>query len=208
MSVKNSRVYIILFTFAFSFVFVALLSVVNMYTAETIEKNNKLFLQKAVLNAMDIEFPSDDRVFSIFNEKVTPITIGNRRFFTASREGTDVLAVIFKGNGLWGTINGVVAVDGSASQIVGMDIISHSETPGLGGRIEEEWYRRQFRGEDLVNDKITVDLKSTGEGNYDHDDGTIDTITGATRTSEYMEDNINSAVQTIIESRDKLHGRR
>ncbi len=208
MSIKNNKVYIVFFTFAFSFVFVALLSVVNMFTAETIDKNNELFLQKAVLNAMNIQYETDEAVFSRFTSEVTPIKIGNQRFFTAVSGGSRVMAVIFKGNGLWGNINGVVAVDSDVSNIIGLDIISHSETPGLGGRIEEEWYRKQFRNENLIDNRITVDMQSSGEGNYNYDDGKIDAITGATRTSEYMEENVNKAVKTILENRDKLHGKR
>jgi len=50
------------------------------------------------------------------------------------------------------------------------------ETPGLGLKATEEWFRNQFRG------KTAAELRLTKEG------GTIEAITGATITSRAVID--------------------
>ncbi|MDT8298577.1 MAG: FMN-binding protein, partial [Spirochaetaceae bacterium] len=110
--------------------------------------------------------------------------------------GRDVMVKQFQGNGLWGTITGVLAVDSSLSQIIGLDVISHSETPGLGGRIEEDWFKDQFREEQIGPDGITV---RKGEGGVDDDkeNSTVDGITGASLTSAAMEVIINNEIEYL-----------
>ena len=49
------------------------------------------------------------------------------------------------GPGLWGSIEGYVAISKDYSTILGLTFITQSETPGLGGRIGEEEYLSQFR---------------------------------------------------------------
>ncbi|MFN3284353.1 MAG: FMN-binding protein, partial [Pseudothermotoga sp.] len=61
--------------------------------------------------------------------------------------------------------------------------------PGLGGRIEEEWFKKQFRSERLLNGAIT--LQTGGSGDYDHENGKVDAITGATQTSRALINIIN-----------------
>ncbi|MDF1568486.1 MAG: FMN-binding protein, partial [Spirochaetaceae bacterium] len=84
----------------------------------------------------------------------------------------------------------------SLSQIIGLDVISHSETPGLGGRIEEDWFKDQFREEQIGPDGITV---RKGEGGVDDDkeNSTVDGITGASLTSAAMEVIINNEIEYL-----------
>lgn len=86
---------------------------------------------------------------------------------------------------MWGTITGVLAVDQAVNKIVGMDIISHNETPGLGGRIDEPWYKNQFNGE-LLSPNGTITVGPGGSGDTNHQNHEIDGITGASRTSSLM----------------------
>jgi len=58
-------------------------------------------------------------------------------------------------------------------EITGIEVISHKETPGLGKKIEDPEFRRQFIGKSLSKSKINVKK----------DKGEIDAITGATISS-------------------------
>ncbi|MFN2351869.1 MAG: FMN-binding protein, partial [Kiritimatiellia bacterium] len=84
-----------------------------------------------------------------------------------------------------GTINGILAVDADVSRTMGLEIISHNETPGLGGRIDEPWFKQQLRGEQIMDG--SVEVAGAGDGDSDYDNGKIDAITGATRTSDSMQ---------------------
>ena len=46
--------------------------------------------------------------------------------------------------GLWGKINGYLAINKDGSTITGFTVYKHSETPGLGGEIERSWFQRNF----------------------------------------------------------------
>lgn len=58
-------------------------------------------------------------------------------------------------------------------EIQGLYILSYAETPGLGSKIDEESFKKQFVGKSVSKNKISV-IKDGGE---------IDSITGATISS-------------------------
>ena len=113
-------------------------------------------------------------------------------------DGEEILVSKFSGKAIWGTVNGIIAMDKDLKTIKGIDIISHNETPGLGGRIEEEWFLNQFKGETINGSNINV-IQGSGDGNYDSADGIIDGIVGATRTSHSIEVMINQKIKSLRE---------
>jgi Na+-transporting NADH:ubiquinone oxidoreductase subunit C len=181
---RDSKVYTVIFTFIVSFAFLVVLSGLNVMTSQQVKKNQELFMIRAVLNAMGIPYTSDDEAIDIFKSKVTMETKDSYNLFSAEVDGEKVYAILFNGSGLWGNISGVLAVNSDVSRIVGIDFISQSETPGLGGRIEESWFKEQFRNEAIVNGKVLV---STTKVPDSKDDGQVDAITGATLTSKSIE---------------------
>ena len=114
----------------------------------------------------------------------------------ADINGNILLVKQFSGQGLWGTVTGVIAVNRDVSRIIGLDIISHEETPGLGGRIEEDWFKDQFRGEAIPDSGIKV---KKGEGGSDNnpDNGIVDGVTGASLTSAAMEVIVNNQIAEL-----------
>ncbi|MFP4362277.1 MAG: FMN-binding protein, partial [Spirochaetia bacterium] len=165
-------------------------------TAERVEANQELFRQRAILSAMNISYDSPEEVYEKF-DNVQTREIEDMEFYTSVVDGSRVYARSFAGSGLWGTITGVIAVNSSVSRIAGLEIISHNETPGLGGRIEEQWFKDQFAGERIPSEGITVDVQGSGTGDEDPDNGEVDAITGATRTSTAMEVIINNVLENI-----------
>lgn len=89
-------------------------------------------------------------------------------------------------------MNGYLGVSPDLSSITGLVFTEHSETPGLGGRIDELDYREQFRG-------LTIDPAQPLV--YGEDGGgQIDAITGATSTSNAVLTILNDLlVETIGE---------
>jgi len=70
--------------------------------------------------------------------------------------------------------------------ISGMDIVSHSETPGLGAKADEDGFKGQFSGKAIS----TLNLVK-GDGSQPQD---IDAIGGATITSRAVTKAINVAI--------------
>ncbi|HBT51138.1 FMN-binding protein [Petrotoga olearia] len=193
---REGRVYTIIFTFIISFVFVFVLAVANELTKDTVERNQELFQIKAILSAMGISYQSDEEAFQKYNSMVSTESIDGSQLYTAEVNGQNVYATIFTGGGLWGTITGVLAVNEDVSRIVGIDFISQNETPGLGGRIEEDWFKKQFSGLKIIDSQIRV-VTGQGTGDNDYENGQVDAITGATRTSESIERIVNETISNL-----------
>jgi len=193
---RESLTHAIIFTFITAFVFVFVIALVDGVTAERVAQNRRLVTTEAFLESVAYleDEPSEKLIefvagFSeIEDDSIVQTEVGGRK----------ILVKRFSGQALWGTVSGIIAVDEDVSEIIGLEIISHNETPGLGGRIEEEWFTRQFRGETIFPEGITV-VKGEGRPDYNTDDGIIDGITGASLTSASMEKIVNSEISRLRE---------
>lgn len=119
----------------------------------------------------------------------------------------DIAAYILPINsrGLWGKIQGYLAIDKDGATVSGFTVYKHSETPGLGGEIEKRWFQRNFVGKKIVSRQgrfvsigiakgVVADSISEGERpNY------VDGISGATLTGRYLSSGIKE-VLTSYES--------
>lgn len=187
---RESKIYTILFTFIVSFVFVFLLSAANSLTIERSKKNQELFKVRALLNALNVPFSNNEEALEKFSKFVQRVHPSDIELYRAILNGETFYAHVFQGNGLWGPIVGVIAVDAAVTKIVGIDFVSQSETPGLGARIEEEWFKEQFRGKSVEKGLIVTKARSGAENE-------VDAITGATSTSKAVERIINDALKDL-----------
>ncbi len=94
-----------------------------------------------------------------------------------------------EGSGLWGKITLLVAYDLAQNTVLGIDVLEHSETPGLGARIEEEKFRAQFRGLAARHGVRAAKIKFK--------EGEFDGVSGATLTSKAVEEIVNAAIRKI-----------
>jgi len=106
------------------------------------------------------------------------------RYYQAVKDST-LLGYAFEisGSGLWGTIKALIAVTPDFSRIVNIEILDQNETPGLGGRITEDWFKKQFQNKPLVFDKKFKKYKLVAEDARPSDFEIIQ-ITGATFSSK------------------------
>lgn len=193
---KQSLLYTIVFTFVVCFAFVALLAVANDLTAERVEQNAIVAQQRAILTAMGISYETDEEVLSLF-EDVEQQEIDGTTVYVTEQDDTRIYAMSFRGGGVWGPIVGILAMDSSLETIYGIEIISHDETPGLGGRITEDAWKQQFRDRPVPEGTLEV-VRGGSAG-----EGEVAAITGATGTSNNMERILN---ETIEQFRDLLGG--
>jgi len=186
--------YTVVFTFIVCFVFVFLLSLTNVATRPKVEFNQEVARQQAILSALGVSFSTPQEVKQKY-KNVETVKKGNMTLYTTTVNGERVYAHEFSGQGLWGTITGVLGVNSNATKTVGLEIISHSETPGLGGRIDEAWFKKQFDGEVIKNG--TIKFTSGGSGDTNYQDGQVDGITGASRTTDSMRTIINREISNL-----------
>ncbi len=175
---KKGRVYTVVFMLIVSAVFTLLLAGANAYFLPKIQENEQLAEKTAILYVFDIDQNGTAaEVLDRFEKNVKQTTVSGVDLYEyTSADGTPIAyAVPFTGAGLWGTISGYMGVSAELDMITGLVFTDHSETPGLGGRIDELAYREQFK-----NLKIII---GTTLAYGENGGGQIDAITGATSTS-------------------------
>ncbi|TVQ40581.1 MAG: FMN-binding protein [Spirochaetaceae bacterium] len=189
---KQSLPYTVVFSFIVCFVFVFLLSLTHQATSELVQLNQELRQQRAVLRALAVDFETDDQIRALFAD-IEAVEYDDMTLYRVQRGGETLYARIFAGSGVWGTINGVLGVDREVTRTVGLEIIDHNETPGLGGRIDEPWFKQQFTDKPLLDGRLEV----VREGGTEGQDGKVDAVTGATGTSRSMQTILNRELERL-----------
>lgn len=179
------RIRMVLFMFSITFVFVVILSFVHLYTRSKILRNEKLFLKRSVLYTAGLPIPdSVEELDNFFSDNITESQeYGEYPHYISKNNGIVVYTV--NGAGLWGVIKAHVGFDSQTGKMTGIDFVKHNETPGLGARIDEDWFREQFRGK-----KGPFTYVPEGE---EANENQFDAITGATGTSKAVKDIVNKA---------------
>ena len=104
--------------------------------------------------------------------------------------------------GLWGRIMGYLAIQDDGSTISGFTVYKHSETPGLGGEIEKNWFQKNFIGKKIVDQAGDFVSISVAKGKVadriakDQKSNFVDGISGATLTGKYL----TAGVKEILKS--------
>lgn len=158
-----------------------ILACVNTLTAPVIAENNKITEEKAMRAVLPsaesfevVEFKADE------NSCVTAIYSG----------GEAGAVVKVSPNGYGGEISMLVGVDESY-KVTGVEIISQSETAGLGANCVKQEFKNRFVGK---SGNIEV-VKKGAEENQ------IDAISSATITSKAVTKGVNEAVAKVKEMR-------
>lgn len=196
---KKSFAYPIIFMALLTAVFTFVLAFLDQSTAERVALLQETELRKKILYVFDIDVPTSvpEEIEVLFNENIKAEGVSDPDIYNLIKDGqVKGYAIPVEGPGLWGIIDGYVGVSEDYSEILGIEFISHSETPGLGGRIDEEIYKEQYRGieiDDAKAESYIIYRPAPG--------GNIDAIAGATQTSQSVSKLINYDLQTFIKER-------
>jgi Na+-transporting NADH:ubiquinone oxidoreductase subunit C len=200
----KKRLFSIAYMFFITLFFTSIVSGVKVFNEERIERNQKAKLQRIILSVLHIPEQgtlSDDIVNQIFETRIKSIQVeGTTLYLGYEDDGKTILGYAFpvSGPGFWGPIFGMIAVDSEASKIMGTAFYKHSETPGLGGRITEDWFNAQFEGLPIFpveKGKKIFYLKPEGTGKAPNE---LDAITGATGTSRGVEGFLNNELDRYL----------
>ncbi|MGK2907183.1 MAG: RnfABCDGE type electron transport complex subunit G [Desulfuromonadales bacterium] len=149
-----------------------LLSLVESLTRAPIAEQRRLETLRAlqtVLPAFD-NSPDADTVELAFGTDKKGREM--KRTFFRGRQGAEISGVAFSvvaADGYSGNISMMVGVDAGGT-VVGLEILTHAETPGLGDKITHDEFKGQFKGKALEGSDWRVKK----------DGGDFDQITGAT----------------------------
>ncbi len=213
----NRPAYVIVFTALITAGFTVAVMTVQVATADRIRRNEALRYEKALVEVFSLAEAnklSGEQIAQIVREQVdTSQTVTDpqsgrefqliRAYRTGAkpsgpRSESDLLGIAFEisGRGFWAPIRGLMALKPDLSEITGVVFLEQKETPGLGGRITEAWFLKQFKGLKVTaptkGNKFIYIVKGRPEGPGDpRYRRSVDAITGATQTSMAVENFIN-----------------
>jgi Na+-transporting NADH:ubiquinone oxidoreductase subunit C len=188
----KDKVLMVVFVLILGSVLTSALVGVDYYTKDRIEANRQFKIKARVLGALGIPYTDDKaEVEANFSKNVQEKVIGEKEKKFYISQDKDI-AFQFEGSGLWGRIEGVLALSHDLETIKGLTIIRQEETPGLGGRIVEADFLNRFEGK-----KLSPELKIMKPGKAKRENE-VDGITGATATGEKFEGIINRQAKEYI----------
>jgi len=223
----RDKLYVVIFAVVISAAASLVLTFANSVLKERIERNRQLEIYASVLDVLGIEidetagFKEMEGKFNRHAKLVSEETVkegkiqGMDIYRGVDEKGETIgYALKISGAGFWGPIKGFLAVEPDMRTIKGLTFFEQEETPGLGGRIMEEEFQRQFVGKQIyATDSAKTEFRLTPPKGrmFDtelvgkKDINEVDAITGATETSGALERLLNRglvAFQMIVEEND------
>jgi len=155
-------------------------------TAERIEANAEIELQQTILDAYDISYTTTN-INDVFESSVEIIEEDGLTLYVDRKSGA--VSFEFIGGGVWGPISGVLTLESDYETIRSVAVLQQEETPGLGGVVANPQYLATFEGI-LMTPELMIEKDTS-----DNDPNEVDSITGATRTSDAFELILNNAYE-------------
>lgn len=155
-------------------------------TAERIEANAEIELQQTILDAYDISYTTTN-INDVFESSVEIIEEDGLTLYVDRNSGS--VSFEFVGGGVWGPISGVLTLESDYETIRSVAVLQQEETPGLGGVVANPQYLATFEGI-LMTPELMIEKDTS-----DNDPNEVDSITGATRTSDAFELILNNAYE-------------
>ncbi len=178
------------------------LAAVHTVTTPVIAEQERLYRLRSIKQSIPTYDNHPDQ------DVVTIDANGKRVCVFRGRSGDEITGVAFErtqGGGYSGNITFLVGLtpdgefacnEGGDASWVGVQILQHAETPGLGANMGNEPWRRQFCGHDLEEGPTYWQVRKDG--------GQVDSLTGATITSRVVAGAIVEAMQFFQEHRDEI----
>lgn len=174
----------VVFMLFLTLVYTLILSTLNHVTKERIMLNELVKQQTSFLYVLNLDISTLDAktINVLYNEHINEIEVNGFTLYEAYDDSRLIAYILpIEGKAVWGDLRALMALTPDLSEVIGIDILSHSETPGLGARIDEISFKEQFRG---------ISLNKENDFNFiiyrPNPNGQVDAISGATGTSNAL----------------------
>lgn len=200
----KKQVLSVVYMFLVTLFFASMVSAIKLLNEQKIERNQMLKLQRIILRVLQIpieEQMAEEDISRLFTDRVKEIDVDDRILYIGYEEAGQTIrgyALPVGGPGFWGPIQGMVGINPQATKILGIAFYKHSETPGLGGRITEDWFTAQFKDlplHPIEGHQSIFYLKPEGTARAPNE---LDAITGATNTSSAVEAFLNQELDIFL----------
>ena len=204
----KGNLYTVFFAAMLGIVCASLLTFMAEFTKDARQANTKAEEYRNIFAALKVPFDakaSGEELEATYAANITekPFAEGKKMFSYVSPEAkgkTLATAVKVVGPGLWGAIEGFLALEPDMKTIRGLTFYRQEETPGLGGEIGSQWFRDQFRGKSIRGDGGAYGIRIRRGGAAGPNE--VDAITGATMTCRKVEEMLKKVIDRIAEEQE------
>jgi len=193
--------YVLLYAAAVGLVVSTLLTAVGQLTARFRQANERAEEVRHILGVLGVEVTGKGarELVALYQARVTEEQRDGLVFYRTGGGGEEpeAYAVRFGGSGLWGPIEGFLALESDLRTVRGVSFHRQEETPGLGGEIASEKFRDQFVGKSIVGPDGETGLRVVPPGTA-RAANEVDAVTGATMTSARVEAMLNEVIAEIV----------
>ncbi len=218
----KTTLYTLAYSLALGTVCALLLTGAGRFTAPYREANEKAEEVRNIFGVLDVPVEaglSSEQLLKAFDETVgSPEKRGELKLYWR-RDANNVrqaVAVAFGGPGLWGPVEGYLALAADMRTIRDVTFHKQEETPGLGGEIaaactcspSSDWrdcaarFRHQFKGKRIVGADGKPGIRILRSRSAALGPNEVDGITGATMTGEKVEEMLNTVIQQVVKEFD------
>jgi len=201
----KGNAYTLFYAAALGTICALLLTAASSFTAPYKEANREAEIKLNILNVLQVPYPdgaTSQELVEVFKENVVQEKLGELEVYRfvpkAGAQGQETIGVAFEGPGLWGGIKGFLALAPDMKTIRGITFYEQEETPGLGGEIAADWFREQFKGKKIVDEKGNVGI-TIRRGGAKGGINEVDAITGATMTCDKVEAMLDEISEKIVQ---------
>jgi Na+-transporting NADH:ubiquinone oxidoreductase subunit C len=182
----------------------ALLTGAGLITAPYREANEQAEEVRNILSVLGVPFdnraPSQELVDAFDRSVRREVREELTLYVYVEQEGggaVRAVALPVAGQGVWGPIRGLLALESDMETIRGVTFYDQEETPGLGGEIASDWFQEQFKGKLIrtPEGEVGIRVRQNADRSASNE---VDAITGATMTSERIETILNAAIEQIV----------
>ena len=181
----NSNSYTIIYSAIIVVIVAFLLAFVYQILKPIQDANVALDQKKQILYSLNIRNLDNVTAEADYNKMlVSEKNVKNGTIYTFNVDSQIKYVFSVKGMGLWGGINGFIAVDADKSTVFGAYFNHESETAGLGAEIKDnrKW-QEQFRGKELFTKGNRDAIALSVQKKVTDSKTQVDAVTGATLTS-------------------------
>ena len=199
----NSNLYIIIYAALMVVIVAFLLAFVSKALQKKSDANVAIDKKAQILASLNLRNIDKDQVEAKYAEVVLKEEVsGNTPIYICKVEGQTKYVVPVSGMGLWGGIWGYVGVNEDRNTVYGAYFSHQSETAGLGALIADQPFQDQFKGKKIFGENGEVALSVVKVGKKIDglsDDSRCDAITGATLTSDGVDQMLKDCLKRIKE---------
>ena len=106
-------------------------------------------------------------------------------YLVEGQQGIEKIILPVKGYGLWSTLYGFLALEADLQTVAGIGFYEHTETPGLGGEVDNPKWKASWIGKQAYNQgELVINvLKGKADMSRAGSESQIDGLAGATLTT-------------------------